>query len=451
MTGALEEKPPQQANQADSGTKKPGFFSVPGFANRDIGALMILVPVILAVVIPGIVIFYTSVHVMPVTQNASGNLSENVEMACPSGSFMFMIRDPSGNVLQNGEKTCTPDSAMVVAPFASGNVSQSGENDNLPGTVMFVTGLLTVALVFIVFIRFMNRISPTFLTLGKRGILVPGDGVPAFLDETFARMDQPYEWMVAGLFMIIPLIWLVPFEPITPASDPVLLYEYIMEIFIAFLIGLIAWRLIVMGLQIKKIPSRFSLELQPGHPDKCGGLAPLGSLCLHNALIIALPGIYLGGWMTIGPLIGFKAISETYQPIFTLLLLVPILFSAITFFIPLWETHRVMAAKKAEILRNLDELAESLNRKNKDLLSVPENPDPETGINRVQALGEIQAQIASLETIYTQYQKISEWPFNTRIFLQFLTTQAVPVLTLLGVSEPIAGLIASVLGFPGTV
>ncbi|HNX17106.1 MAG TPA: hypothetical protein PKM50_02125 [Methanoregula sp.] len=315
-----------------------------------------------------------------------------------------------------------------------------------PGTVMFVTGLLTVILVFFTFVIFMNRISTALRTLGNRGILVPGDGIPLFLVDTFALMDNRLQWVMAELFAILPVSWFVAVRQGPLMGEPFQVFLLVIEIFIAFLIGLIAWRLVVTGLQIRSVPFRFSLELQPGHPDQCGGLAPLGNLCLINALIISLPGIYLGGWMAVGPAIGFVAISETYRPIFTILLLVPVIFSVITFFIPLWETHRVMVGKKREILRNLDELAESMNRRNQELLNVPENAAPDIGMARIKDLETIQTQIASLEKIYGQYQKVSEWPFNTRIFLQFMTTQAVPVLTLAGVSQPLAGFIVSIFG-----
>lgn len=322
-----------------------------------------------------------------------------------------------------------------------------------PGTIMFVTGLLTVVLVFFTFIVLMNRISPAFRTLDSRGILVAGTGlgVQKFVADTFSLMDDRLQWVIAELFMVLPITWFMAVDPGPLLGDPLRLSELFIEMLIAFLIGLIAWRLIATGVQIKKIPSHFSVKMQPGHPDQCGGLAPLGNLCLLNALIIALPGIYLGGWIAIGPAIGFEAIAQVYRSVFTILLLVPVIFSGFTFFIPLWETHRVMVVKKEEILHNLDELAESLNRRNLELLTIPENVEPDRGLAMVADLEKVLAQVTSLETIYARYQKLSEWPFNTGIFLQFLTTQAVPVLTLAGISQPVAGFIVSLLGllFPG--
>lgn len=395
MPDTTAEQAPVQTAGEDTGGTKPEHFFVWGFASRHTGTLMFLVPVILFIVILAIMLF-------------------------------------------SGEKFT-------------------------PGTIMFVTGLLTVALVFVTFIVFMNRVSPTFVTLGCRGILVTGDerdnppapgcgdGTRRFLDDTRARMEDRLQWVTAEAFAILPMTWFTVIDHGPLTGEPVRVILLIIEMFIAFLIGLIAWRMVVMGLQIRSVPSRFRLEIQPGHPDQCGGLAPLGNLCLVSALIIALPGIYLGGWMAVGPALGFAALSDTYRPVFTWLLLVPVIFSVITFILPLWETHRVMVVKKAAILHNLDELAESMNRRDQELLQVTDNLDPVAGAARIHDLEEIQAQIASLEKIYTQHQKISAWPFNTGIFLQFLTTQAVPVLTLLGISEPVAGLIVSFFGllFPG--
>ncbi len=95
----------------------------------------------------------------------------------------------------------------------------------------------------------------------------------------------------------------------------------IAEHFIAFIIGLMAWRMLVIGVQVWKLGKRFDLNPQLGHPDTCGGLEPLGNLCLWNALILALPGVFLGGWIILGPSTKY---GDIYTSLFYKLLILPV-------------------------------------------------------------------------------------------------------------------------------
>src|SRR5439155_9401772 len=68
---------------------------------------------------------------------------------------------------------------------------------------------------------------------------------------------------------------------------------------IGLVLGLLAWRMVAVGIYIYRLGTRFDTRVQVQHPDGAGGLAPLGEVCFLNALILIVPSIFLGIWRTL--------------------------------------------------------------------------------------------------------------------------------------------------------
>ena len=160
---------------------------------------------------------------------------------------------------------------------------------------MYISGMLAAALSLFAFSELMKKIPETFLNLWSRGIIMedcPSDSSKKIEDEKASEIAAPeneqlekrfcqfiqnmqktlnysYQWAMGLAFFLLVFTW--------DWSNPI-------EFFIAFVIGLMAWRMLTTSINIWKLGVKFSLEPKLGHPDKSGRLSPLGNLCLWNAL-----------------------------------------------------------------------------------------------------------------------------------------------------------------------
>jgi len=217
---------------------------------------------------------------------------------------------------------------------------------------------------------------------------------------------------------------------------------FILEPFIGFLLGLIAWRMLVAGLQISKIDKRFDLNPRLRDPDKCGGLEPLGNLCLHNAKIVGVWGAFLGLWIVLGTSYN---LNSFYVPLLYKLLILPLLLALASFFLPLWRIHCGMMEKKAEIGIKLDQIARKIDELAKKRLNSICDPEPigSEGEN----LSKWMAEQDKLQKIYEESLNFPVWPFSYKILVKFLTSQAVPILGLTGLGGPLMNVIRSIMDF----
>lgn len=328
------------------------------------------------------------------------------------------------------------------------------------GPRMFGTGLITVSIVLFAFQNLLDLVPETLQALWRRELVdVKTTHVKKMQDQTdagelkdiylsyvqeFEKMlnNKKGQWgMVIG-FELLTNLWLGflnvrVLNYILQGKVSILGYlELGIDMLLAALIAPMAWRLIVIGYQIWRLPFKFDLKIQFEHPDHCGGLEPVGNLCLWNVLIVCLPLAYLGGWLLIArsDTTGFSFYDEHwwkevlfeargYANVFAKLLWVLVPFSFIGFLLPLWSTHRAMEAKKREMLIRLDGHIKNIADDWNTALARIGNL---TVAERTEKLG----QLEFAQQIYQRQKNVPVWPINTSIFLKFASTQIVPVLSL---------------------
>jgi hypothetical protein len=314
------------------------------------------------------------------------------------------------------------------------------------GTVMYVTGLAAASLSLFAFHHLMKLLPQTFHTLWNRKVIANRtlktsteanlssleNQYAEYIDKLRSLMNHWGQWAMGLLFTLLVFTW-----------D----WSSVIEFFIAFVIGLMAWRMIVISYSIFRLGKKFCLKPQSEHDDGCGGLEPLGNLCLWNILIVAIPGIFLGGWIIVGQSAKYSLLSESYTslagyytPLFLRLLLIPLAYAIISFVLPLWSVHHAMESSREVKQQELDQLSYEIDQLEAKLLSQVDKLDPQ----------ESEKMIKKLELMQQTYQKnrsIPVWPFNTRIIVKFATSQAVPVLGLTGLSQPILKVIGSLADF----
>src|SRR5262249_37556209 len=121
---------------------------------------------------------------------------------------------------------------------------------------------------------------------------------------------------------------------------------------------------------VSRLGARFDFHLRLQHPDHSGGLRPLGDLCLTNALILSVPGIYLAAWLIVIP--GFGADHNRYAvyvPYYEVLLAVIFGLALITFALPLYAVHRAMLRQRDRLQGPLYELGARIDALTRSMLA----------------------------------------------------------------------------------
>lgn len=407
---------------------------------------------------------------------------------------------------------------LLIIIYILANLKFLTEVLSLSSVVMFISGMLTAALSLFAFQVLMKKIPETFCKIWNKNIIVEAsfsdspekivegrdsrttDKASKQLEERFSQfmqklretLNSPYQWIWSAGFALLVFFWIdvvffwnnaqryfslfkdmftflmhVLNQTTTWELFKLFIYEnliyfivlleLLIDFFVAFIIGLMAWRMVTTSIYVWKLGKEFYLEPLLGHPDEAGGLSPLGNLCLWNALIITIPAIYLGGWILLGIIIEYGilflgkifsisdklkmfdfliswlyfmktnnfVIQSTYfAPIFIWLLLILVPFALVTFLLPLWKVHRIMEEWRKEKLIQFDHLAYSINQLESKLLNEAEKLDPKE-------FETLQKELEMMQQVYIRNEKLPVWPFNMEIIRKFLVSQTLPALSII--------------------
>jgi hypothetical protein len=330
---------------------------------------------------------------------------------------------------------------MIGAPVAATIVLLALARDP-----MFASGLVAVIAVFLVFHVFASRIPDAFDRVRARRVIDDGQlaTFPEFRRVTEAALNSRVALAVAVVFALLGLArfpvqagGLSPFldqlSANLRAGQPLILLDAIAEVALGFVLGLIAWRMFVVAVRLIRLGQQYELRLQIGHPDGCAGLRPIGDLCLWNALLLAVPAIFLGFWVPLASRFGY---GTTYTDLHLAMLGALVCLAVVTFIAPLWAIHLAMRRDAERIRGELDDIGRTIDRLSRDLLRrADELPPDETK--------RIMSDLQAHQDVYRRHEQIPTWPIDLRIALKFGAAQVVPVLGLTGISKPIADLAGS--------
>ena len=197
-----------------------------------------------------------------------------------------------------------------------------------PGTLMAVSGFVAAGLALLAFHVLIKRIPSTLRILWENQYIVAGHQNPDAQDQSLgdsssqsSRTNRPedgytkfirdFEWSlnhwqqwVTGLFFaLLVVVWTIVPELFRGLDIPPIgslkwaIYIAIPEVPIGLILGLMAWRMLIVGLQISRIGKQAGFELVPrmAHPDRSGGLDPLAG-CGRRGL--------RQSWCVVGRLLG---------------------------------------------------------------------------------------------------------------------------------------------------
>lgn len=352
--------------------------------------------------------------------------------------------------------------------------------------VMFLTGMLAAAGAAFLFQRLLRELPEVLTRLWTRQVLTlrtdagrgrgigrgslllrrwqgppsnptapreSGDLADHFLGfvEGFERdLNHPYSWLCAAF--ITGLMWLSFPLRLYPVqhwqrhvfdwvvmlfmnSDITFLAFVVSQLGVAMVLGLLVWRMVIVARSIRRLGDVFDIAVQAQHPDRSGGLEPVGALCLTNALILTLPATYLAGWLMAIPAFGtrhnpYAAWVQYYESLLSVVFVLAIL----AFIRPLSGVHRAMYRHRARLRSRLDNLGHRIDATAQKLVSEAKDANPE----RLEALTR---QLQALNAVYAANSRIPVWPFDNTVVQKFTLAQLIPLLSVSGLGPSLVSAI----------
>ena len=196
-----------------------------------------------------------------------------------------------------------------------------------------------------------------------------------------------------------------------------------------YIIKNIGWRVVGVARTITMLGQSFEIDLQAQHPDNCGGLRPIGDLCLVIAYILSPLLLLVGGWLALINVIDLTHLriepSRLQYVVSTLqALVIPLAFlSLVGFILPLASIHRAMARAKLQLQDELDLIAQQIHQMSIDLRTKVDRLSAEEGES-------LEKKIDFLRRVYERNSRVPTWPISFSHVWRLAITQIAPIIGL---------------------
>ncbi len=159
-------------------------------------------------------------------------------------------------------------------------------------------------------------------------------------NSLFISVSLVILFFVLAVALKVPQFLYFVFSPIGGSLFFVIL---LIALFWIFLIGLVGWLIVSTSIYIGKLTQRFSIQIQPSHPDGCGGLKPLGDFCFSAVTPLIVGGLFL----TLIPVLRLDDLDlvMTLASTFALFLVAAPL-TLLTIYLAFWNIHSSMVEHK---------------------------------------------------------------------------------------------------------
>jgi hypothetical protein len=330
--------------------------------------------------------------------------------------------------------------------------------------IPYITMAAAFILSFVVAHRLFEYLPQAFRTVWQRKVLsldrkeetrkgkpsVNGlvSAYSAFLKDGEQLFNSRWGWLfgITGLAIAIWIIWLVDpgreFGPVDNIQTEILrtilrAVFSVIDLLIGFVGGFLFWRVLVVIERLCRLARAFEFDIQINHPDNCGGLRPLGDLCLGIAYILSPILFLIGGWIVFFlaagqlniPVENSQWLISTLQTFLVLAAFV----SFLGFVIPLESLHRAMGRAKIRLEFEMNDIASQIRDTNNELLSKTETLTPEE-------TDKLETRLDFLKRVYDRNTKIPTWPIALDQIWRFASTNILPLISV-GLSTSAEGFI----------
>lgn len=264
-------------------------------------------------------------------------------------------------------------------------------------------------------INLYEKMKTTFVALRENNIIKNN------LDEYEKLLARLSNWYSAKIIIIIALAISVIFNIIVMIKKKdswsginggiTAFYFRFWVIINYYMIVIILYKCIVTTLALNKV-FKFDLNLQPLHPDKCGGIKSIGSLAIAMHYFLQLILVFL-------TMIAFFNPKNLHNVAFVFMFLAFVLITMFSLFFSLYKAHDKMQKTKIDLLSKLHLEFQKYYEKLYDNLA------DKTFQKRTAD------SLQSINNLYTLANNMPVWPFDFQSLLRFFSTISIPILLFL--------------------
>ncbi len=263
--------------------------------------------------------------------------------------------------------------------------------------LMFITGLLAFIAALSLAQTIPDRMIQTLERLAKRGVFELSDQSLAGFQTKME--DRAQRFAKVGAF-VVGLAILAAF---LAAFGRYILYAIpltALELFLGAVAGYYIGQMVAYGTLGQLVSSeKIAVAAKPGHIDRAAGLKPIGDFYFFQAMIVAIPCLYIAIWWFVIPLLPHYA---PWRDPYLGLLAIAIVFEILSFIFPMWAFHLIMQAQKIRCLNDADELSKKLVDLEGRILRAT---DP-------QEIGDLQKQLDIQQEKYWEIENMPTWPVD---------------------------------------
>ncbi|GAA4617215.1 hypothetical protein GCM10023195_76740 [Actinoallomurus liliacearum] len=264
---------------------------------------------------------------------------------------------------------------------------------------LFVTGILAFLMALRPSLALPDKMHETLDRLGTGKVLSGPEDLQAF--ERNLHRSSRWAALVGGAVTVpvIAVAWIA-------ARGLVGRYLGTMtaEVVAAVPVGLCFGRTVGYGLLGRRLTrSRFTVTVDPEHLDGATGLRPVGDFYFFQAMLLAVPAVFLGAWWVAIPFYGER--YEGWRDAYVALLAIVLVCELLAFLLPLWSFHIVMKEEKRRLLAEADEIGHQALEVQRQLRSEPKETQ----------LKHLEDRLARLTRRYQAIEKMPTWPVSTRV------------------------------------
>ena len=270
--------------------------------------------------------------------------------------------------------------------------------------LMLISGLLAFIVALYLARTIPARMEQTLDRLAKRGVFELTDqGLATFQENIVTRAGRfaKVSAFVVGLAILVS--FLVAFKTDIVSEIPLT----VLEIFLGAVAGYYIGQMIAYG-TLGNLARSQAISVIPrhGHIDRAAGLKPIGDYYFFQAMVLAIPCLYIAIWWFIIPF--FPYYSQWRNP-YLGLLAVALIFEILSFFVPMWIFHQIMQSQKIKYLSEADELSKEIAALENRILH---SNDPGE-------ISDLQKQLDLQREKYWEIEQMPTWPVDAQTRRKF--------------------------------
>jgi hypothetical protein len=145
-----------------------------------------------------------------------------------------------------------------------------------------------------------------------------------------------------------------------------------------------------------------SIAVTPGHVDGAAGLKPVGDFYFFQAMVVAIPAVFLAVWWFLIP-VWPRDYADWREP-YVGLLAIAVAIEVFAFLVPLWSFHKTMKARKQALQTEADKLCVKINEIQRKLMD-ESSSDEKT---------DLREQLTYMTDQFRKIERMPTWPVDTR-------------------------------------